>query len=243
MYKNKRILAVIPARRGSKGLPGKNTLDFCGRPLIARTIVQALKSKYLDKVLVSTDDKKTAAIALKYGASVPFLRPKKLATSTSSIIDVLIHALDFINKSGEDYEMIMLLQATSPLRTTQDIDDAIKLFFTKNASSVISMCRSEHHPWWAISLNNDNRIERIPLAGTLHTNRQALPVYYRFNGAIYLTETRALRLKRTFIGKNTYAYLMPLKRSVDIDNRLDFEFARFLTERPNARDYSIKSYC
>ncbi|MDD5560631.1 MAG: acylneuraminate cytidylyltransferase family protein [Candidatus Omnitrophica bacterium] len=228
MYKNKRILAIIPARAGSKGLPGKNILSFCGRPLISWTISQALESKYLDKILVSTDDEKIAAISIKYRACVSFLRPKRLATSTSNMIDVILHVLSFLGKKNEDYDLVVLLQPTSPLRKTEDIDNAIELFFRKRAFSVISICRNEHHPWWSVSLGKKLRIKKFLGVANLHKNRQALPDFYRINGAVYLTKVSILKKNRTFIGRNTYAYIMPEDRSVDIDSRLDFEFAAFI---------------
>lgn len=231
MYKNKRILALIPARGGSKGLPGKNILPFHGKPLIAWTILQALAGKYLDKVLVSTDDEKIATISRKYGACVPFLRPKKLATSKSNMIDVVLHSLNFLAQRGEDYDMVILLQPTSPLRTSKDIDKAIELFFEKKASSVISVCPSEHHPWWSVSLRQNSKIEKF--LGNAHKNRQELPRFYRLNGAIYLNGVSSFKKERIFIGKNTYAYVMPAERSVDIDSRIDFDFAAFIKAKQN----------
>ena len=231
MYKNKTILAIIPARGGSKGLPGKNILSFCGKPLISWTIAQAQESRYLNKVVVSTDDEAIATIALKVGASVPFLRPKKLATSTSNMIDVVMHSLDFFSKKNEKYDIIVLLQPTSPLRTSEDIDKAIELFFKKKASSVISVCRSEHHPWWSVSLTNDLKIEKFLGIGPPHKNRQALPVYYRINGAVYVETVESFRKKRSFVSRNTYVYIMPVEKSIDIDNRVDFEVAKVFMKR------------
>jgi len=236
MYNNKHILALIPARSGSKGLPGKNVLPFCGKPLVAWTISQALASKYLDKVLVSTDDEKIAAISIKNGASAPFLRPKRLATSTSNMIDVVIHALSFLSKKNEDYELVMLLQPTSPLRKTEDIDNAIELYFRKHAFSVISVCRNEHHPWWSVSLGKDLKIEKFLDKGNRHKNRQALPAFYRLNGAVYLSEADILKKDKTFIGRKTYAYIMPEERSVDVDTAFDLEIARYLMQKEGADD-------
>ena len=231
MYKNKRILALIPARGGSKGLPGKNILYFCGKPLISWTITQARESRYLDKVVVSTDDEATAKISLEYGACVPFLRPKKLATSTSNMIDVVLHSLDFFSKKNEKYDIIILLQPTSPLRTSEDINKAIELFIKKKASSVISVCRNEHHPCWSVSLTKDLRIEKFLGVGNLYKNRQALPDYYRINGAVYVAHVDYLKQNKEFFGKSTFAYLMPPERSVDIDKEFDFRIASFLRSK------------
>jgi len=226
MYKNKRILAIIPARGGSKGLPGKNIRPFCGKPLISWTISQALASRYLDKVVVSTDDKKIAARSLKFGACVPFFRPKKLATSTSNIIDVVIHALDFFGKKHINYDLVMLLQPTSPLRTNEDIDKTIGLFFEKKASAVISVCRCEHHPWWSVALSKGSKIEKFQGTGQLHKNRQSLPDFYRINGAVYVAQVNYLKENHGFLGKSTFAYIMPPERSVDIDTNWDLIIAQ-----------------
>jgi N-acylneuraminate cytidylyltransferase/CMP-N,N'-diacetyllegionaminic acid synthase len=231
MYKNKRILALIPARGGSKGLPGKNILSFCGKPLIARTILEAQKSRYLDKVVVSTDDEAIAGVSRKYGACVPFLRPRKLATSTSNMIDVVLHCLDSLVKKNEMFDMVVLLQPTSPLRTTQDIDRAIELFFKKKATSVISVCVSEHHPWWSISLGKGFKVDKFLGGSSLHKNRQVLPDYFRINGAVYISTAELLREKRSFLSRNTYAYIMSPEKSIDIDNKIDFEFAEFLAKK------------
>lgn len=228
MYKNKRILALIPARGGSKGLPGKNILPFCGKPLISWTIAQARASRYLDKIVVSTDDEAIAAISLKYGACIPFLRPKRLSASTSNMMDVVMHSLNFFSKKNEKYDIVILLQPTSPLRNSADIDKAIELLFAKKASSLISISRSEHHPWWSVSLIKGQRIRKFRGPGSLHKNRQALPDYYRINGAVYMACVDHLRKNKGFLGKSTLAYIMPPERSVDIDTKIDFEFAAFL---------------
>lgn len=230
MYKKNRILAIIPARSGSKGLPGKNTLNFCEKPLIAWSIEQAKASKYLDKILVSTDGKKIADIAVKYGADVPFLRPKQLATSTSSIIDVLIHALNFLGKNNS-YDAVLLLQPTSPLRKSEDVNKAIELFFKKNADSVVSVCLNEHHPYWSTTLSNTQKIKKFLGKGNVHKNRQSLEPFFRLNGVIYLAKIDFLKKKRSFFGNNTYAYIMPAERSQDIDTKLDFEIAQFLAKK------------
>jgi N-acylneuraminate cytidylyltransferase/CMP-N,N'-diacetyllegionaminic acid synthase len=193
--------------------------------------LQAQKSRYLDKVVVSTDDVVIAGVCRKYGACVPFLRPGKLATSTSNMIDVVIHCLDFLVKKNEKFDVVVLLQPTSPLRTTEDIDSAIELFFKKKASSVISVCAYEHHPWWSVSLAKGSKVGKFLGGSNLHKNRQALPDYYRINGAVYISTADLLREKRSFLSRNTHAYIMPPEKSIDIDNRIDFKFAEFLVKK------------
>ena len=228
MYKNKTFLALIPARAGSKGLPRKNIRPLFGKPLIAWTIEQALASKYLDKIVVSTDDVKISKIARRYGAETPFLRPKKLATSSAKTVEVLMHTLDFFEKKSCQFDLIMLLQPTSPLRKAEDIDGAIRLLFRKNARAIVSVCPVEHHPFWCNILNRNDGMRNFSTSLAVSKNRQELPKYFRLNGAIYLAYTSLFRKDKTFITTGTYAYKMPQERSVDIDTELDFKFAQFL---------------
>lgn len=233
MYKGKKILALIPARSGSKGLPKKNIRLFAGKPLIAWTIEQALASKYLDEVIVSTDDLGISKIARKYGAQVPFLRPRKLATSSAKIVEVMIHALNFLEKKAHRFDLVMLLQPTSPLRKTGDIEGAIKLLFRKNARAVVSVCPVEHHPFLYNILDKNDKMANFSKLPVANKNRQELPEYYRINGAIYLAFAHLLRRDKSFITKSTYAYKMPRERSADIDTEIDFDFAQFLKSGRN----------
>ena len=155
MYKGETILGLIPARGGSKGLPRKNIKLLLGKPLIAWTIEQALASKYLDKVVVSTDDEEIAKISKKYGAEVPFIRPKELATDKTKGIDVVLHTIRWMEENGKSYDFLMLLQSTSPLRTFEDMDKAIELLFLKKAKAIVSVCEVEHHPYWSNTLPED----------------------------------------------------------------------------------------
>ena len=154
MYNNKEVLAIIPARGGSKRLPGKNIKDLNGKPLIAWTIDAALRSKYIDKSVVSTDDEIIAEISQKYGAEVPFIRPKELATDTASSIDVILHAINFYKTKGEPFEYVILLQPTSPLRTTEDIDHAFEML-NEETKAIVSVCETEHPPLWSNTLPKD----------------------------------------------------------------------------------------
>lgn len=227
MIKGRRVLAIIPARGGSKGLPGKNIKDLNGKPLIAWTIDAAEKSKYIDKVVVSTDDAGIANIAKKYGAEVPFVRPKHLASDKAKMIDVVLHCVDFFRKAGEFYDNVILLQATSPLRSTDDIDEAIRYFAKKNAQAVISVVECEHSPLFAGTLPRSNSMAKFIPKNIMNKNRQQLGGYYRLNGAIYIAKVKYLLRRKNFLGSNAYAYIMPKERSIDIDNAMDFEFAKF----------------
>ena len=230
MFKGKNILGLIPARGGSKGLPRKNIKPLLGKPLIAWTIEQALASKYLNIVVVSTDDKEIAEISKKYGAEVPFIRPKELAEDNAKGIDVVLHAIDWLkeNDKQKQYDLIMLLQPTSPLRKSEDIDKAIELLFLKEAKAIVSVCEVNHHPLWANNLPEDECMKDFIRKEIMNKNRQELPVFYRLNGAIYLAYCNYLKQCKNYIGKETFAYIMPRERSIDIDSEIDLNLAEVL---------------
>lgn len=234
MINGKSVLAIIPARGGSKGLPGKNIKELCGKPLIAWTIEQAKSCGNIDRVVVSTDDESIAEVAKKYGAEVPFMRPEELASDTASTIDVIFHAINWL-KEHEDYrpEYILLLQPTSPLRSGEDINGAIQILKDKDARAVVSVCETDHHPWWSNILSEDGNMKDFLRPEILNKRRQDLPVFYRLNGAIYLSDTDYLYEYNGFLGPDTFAYKMPKERSIDIDSAMDFKLAEFLLEEKN----------
>lgn len=229
MIKGKSVLAIIPARGGSKGLPGKNIKKLCGKPLISWTIEQAKSCSDIDRIVVSTDDREIAEVAKTYGAEVPFMRPAELANDTASTIDVILHAINWF-KEHEDYqvEYILLLQPTSPLREVEDIKSAALILKEKNALSVVSVCETDHHPWWSNTLPENGNMKDFIRPEILNKRRQDLPLFYRVNGAIYLAETNYLQEHNEFLGPDTSAYKMPKIRSVDIDTAIDFEMVEFL---------------
>lgn len=231
MYRKKRVLALIPARAGSKGLPGKNALSFCGKPLIAWSIAQALSSKYIDKVMVSTESPVIASIARRYGANVPFLRPLFLASSSAKTTDVILHALSFFAKVGTIYDIVILLQPTSPLRNTTDIKQAIEKLSIKKTEAIVSVCKEEHNPLWSVTLNVNNKFGKFLKKDAEKNNRQNLPVFYRINGAVYAAFIDYFKQNKGFFGKSTFAYIMPPERSVDIDTEYDFMIASFLEKQ------------
>lgn len=220
MYKNKKIIGIIPARGGSKGIPNKNIINICGKPLIGYTIEEALKSDYLDKVIVSTDDEKIRDAALEYGAEVPFIRPDFLSEDTSKTIDVVLHALDFFKKKGEEYDYVVLLQPTSPLRKSEDIDDAINRLMDNNNESLVSVCEVEQNPVIMRTIKNGKLHEVINFDGD-NLRRQNLPVFYIFNGAIYINSIKMLYNEKTFVNDDTLSYIMEKNKSVDIDEPVD----------------------
>ncbi len=220
------MIAIIPARGGSKGLPGKNIKDLNGKPLIAYTIEAALKSKCIDDIILSTDDENIQFIATEYGARSPFLRPPELATDDALATDTYIYTIETMEEmTNTAIEDFMVLQPTSPLRTAQDIDSAYQLFRNHNADSVISYTEEVHPITWHKYLEEDGRI--LNIFDDKMVNRQALRKSYYPNGAIYIFKTSLIR-KRQFYTHNSFAYLMPRERAVDIDMIDDFKFAEYL---------------
>lgn len=217
------MIAIITARGGSKGLPRKNVLPFCGKPLIAHTIEAAQNSLAIDRIIVSTDDAEIARVAREFGAEVPFMRPAELASDAASSRDVILHALLFLEAKDRPVDAFCLLQPTSPLRTATDIDGAFKIFQEKNADSVLSITPYDHPVQWAVEVQDNGTLQ--PRDKTMSGRRQDLVEYYRPNGAVYMFRTDFFKKTETYFGANSYGYCMPLERSVDIDTPLDFVIA------------------
>lgn len=221
MYKNKTFLAIIPARGGSKRLPRKNVLDLSGKPLIAWSIEAGLKSKYIDKVIVTSDDDEILSISKKYKAET-ILRPEELANDTATTFDAIKHTIDNL----EQYDYIVLLQPTSPLRNQNHINEAIELFEEKKADAVVSVCEMDHSPLWSNVLPEDGNMNNF-LGNEIKNRRsQDLEKYYRINGAVYICKTEILLREGSFFLKNNiFAYKMDRKSSIDIDEEIDFQIA------------------
>lgn len=224
MYKDKTFLAIIPARGGSKRLPKKNILNLAGKPMIAWSIEAGLQSKYIDRVVVSSDDADILNIAKKWGSET-LVRPKELAGDTSTTIDAVEHVIENVQK----YDYTVLLQATSPLRTAEDIDGAIEFLLQKSGDAVVSVCEMEHSPLWANKLPDDKNMQNFLPKELKNRRSQDLEKYYRLNGAIYISKTEALlEQKSFFLEEHIFAYEMSQKSSVDVDTELDFDIAHCL---------------
>jgi len=237
MLNTLRVLALIPARAGSKRLPKKNTLPLLGKPLISWSIESALKSKYIDEVVVSTDSEEIAAISRKLGAIVPFMRPEELAQDASTTNDVLLHCIEFYKSTHNNFDIVVLLQPTSPMRTAQTIDAALQLFLDKNAKGIISVTECEHSPMWANTLPDDQSLEHFIRADVKGKRSQDLPISYRLNGAIYIFDVASLiKEKGIFYSSGVYAFVMDQHQSVDIDTEVDFRYAEFLMEQEHGCD-------
>lgn len=228
-----RVLGLITARGGSKGIPRKNLAELGGRPLIAHTIAAAKGSRLLTRCIVSTDDEDIAEAAQEYGADVPFLRPKNLAKDASSSIDVAKHALQWLKKGDDEtYDYVMILQPTSPLRTSDDIDACIRLAAKTKADSVMSMVALPDLSIEKLKTIKNGWIQPLlKPEGKQSAHRTTLPPVYKRNTAIYLTKT-ALIMKGDLFGKKSHAYIMPRERSVDINEPTDLALAAFFLVHP-----------
>lgn len=228
MYKNKTFIGIIPARGGSKRLPRKNTLSLCGKPLIAWTIEAGLKSKYIDKLIVTSDDDEILKISRDYGADI-IKRPYKLATDTATTFDAVKHVLE---NTGQNYDYIVLLQPTSPLRNEKHIDDAIKLLFQKKADAVISVCEVDNSPLWCNTLPTDGSLKGFLKEDVINKRSQDLDKFNRINGAIYICQIdKLLENKSFFLKDNIFAYVMDKKHSIDVDEEIDFYVAETILSR------------
>jgi CMP-N-acetylneuraminic acid synthetase len=225
MYKGKTIFGLIPARAGSKGLPRKNIMLLLGKPLIAWTIEQCLTSKYLDKVVLSTDNMEIAEISKKYGVEVPFLRPKELARDDSSIIDVIIHALNWLEKTGENFDYLALLEPTSPIREKENIDFGIKKLIDnrKIADSLVSIGEiALEHPSISKKIVEKGYIKPFYEINELIVRRQDLPKAYFPYGVLYLSKITALKKYKTFYQKRTLSLFIKRWQNYEINDIWDF---------------------
>lgn len=227
-----RFVGVITARGGSKVIPGKNIRPMAGKPMIAWTIEAALRSKGLDRVIVSTDDAAIAHVSRQCGAEVPFLRPAELAGDTSSHISVIEHALGWLaGCDGRPPEYLLLLQPTSPLRTAEDIEAIIAVAANRGARAVISVCEPSHHPFGLKKITPEGTLADFMPSGLAYARRQDFPPVFAVNGALYLCQSSVILQEHTLEPPDALPYIMPVERSLDVDTLWDFELAEMILER------------
>ena len=234
MINGKKVLAIIPARSGSKGLIGKNKKILCGKPLINWTIETALTNNTIDMVLVSTDDQELAEISRLAGAFVPFIRPNHLATDTATSVDVLSHAINFVRTDlGKIFHYVILLEPTSPIRDNSDIDSAfLQLVQNKNAKSIVGISRTEsQHPSFLVNLSKSNFIEIFEKGSVMPKRRQEVSSLYFLEGSLYISEIDSLLSTLTFYHKYTLGYVIPKERAFEIDDEIDFIIVEALMKR------------
>lgn len=221
------ICAIVPARGGSRGIPRKNLRPFRGRPLVCHAIDVGHAATLVERVIVSTDDPEIATVARAAGGEAPFLRPAALAQDDTPTLPVLQHAVQWLEESGSAVTAVVLLQPTSPLRTAEQVDAAIRIFLETGADSVASVCEVDHSPYWMQRLEGDRLIPFAP-EGRAYLRRQDLPRLYRLNGAIYVTSRAVLMNEERVLGADTRALVMERHHSVDIDDELDFQLAELV---------------
>jgi len=224
MIDGKTVLGLIPARGGSKGLPGKNIVELCGKPLIAWSIETALQAGCIDELAVSTDSEEIAKIAEQSGAVVPFLRPAALATDTSPSIDVVTHALDYYrDRRSKNFDFVVLIEPTSPLREASDIDLALEEMLAAGADSVVSVCLAGNsHPAFMFRVGVDGRLEATQSGGFKTLRRQDLEPAFFPEGMVYASCVKKLREHQGFFQLNTIGYIVPKWKSPEIDDIVDF---------------------
>lgn len=220
-----KVLGLVTARGGSKGIPGKNIRPLCGKPLLAYTAETALQAETLSRVILSTDDEKIAQIGQDYGLEVPFLRPPELAEDVTPTLPVISHALSSLQKTGEYYDAVCLLQPTNPLRRAEDIDACVNLLIESNADSVISVLPVpfEYNPHWVFWMNEEQRISLATGAKEPVTRRQDLPPAFHRDGTVYVTRTDWILEKQTLYGERIRGYEINPRFSANLDTEEDWK--------------------
>lgn len=226
------VLGLIPARSGSKGIPNKNIKEICGRPLITWACEAALNARTLDKIVCSSDSTKIIEIAEVSGVQAPFIRPANLARDNTLIVDVICHALEYLKERGEDYDYVCLIQATSPLVASEDIDRAVKKALEHNADTVICGYNcGQRHPTAMFTMGNTGEVEWLLDSKERMALRQDLPTIFMRGGLVYVFRSDSLLKTRRLYGSRVYAVEMPEERAISIDTELDFTIAEVLLRR------------
>lgn len=231
--RNINIIGIIPARAGSKGIPGKNIKLLCGLPLLAYTINEAKKSRYLSDIILSTDSLEIAEIGRKFGANVPYLRSTGLATDNISVIPTLLDCLKNAEKNYKtNMDFIIMLQPTTPLRLVDDIDNALELLFEKDADSIISVSPVIQHPYYMYYLDRDRKVKPLPdTKNSLNKRRQEFPQIYIRNGAIYAAKVDFFKRMKYIYDENSIVSIMPFERSININDEVDWILAEYFLYR------------
>lgn len=222
-----KVLGIIPARGGSKGVPRKNIKPLLGKPLIAWTIEAAKQSMYIDSLVLSSEDPEIIQVAKDWGCEAPFIRPEELARDETSGMEPVFHAL----KQLPGYEYVVLLQPTSPLRQAEDIDACLIECLDPDTPACVSVVETVKSPYWMYSLNDKGRLDPLLKNNPGYERRQDTPKTFALNGAVYTAKTAFFLEKMAFVTEFTKAYVMPDERSLDMDSELDFVYAELLLKR------------
>ena len=233
MYKNKKLLAIVVARKGSKRIKNKNLIKFCNKPLIEWTFSAAKKSKYIDNIFISTDDKKIIKIAHKNNIDVPFVRPSSLSTDKSFVNDVIIHSLKWFDQQYESkFDYIILLQPTSPLRDEKDIDKAIEIIVKNKSDTLISVAENNFPLQWIINLKKNQNYYKFD-KNINSQRKQDITNTYFLNGAIFISKIKFFKTNKSFYSTKTHIFKMPYDKSIDIDTHDDLLLAEFIKNKKN----------
>jgi N-acylneuraminate cytidylyltransferase len=223
MLEKKSIVAIVPARGGSKGILRKNLRQINGRSLLAHTIATAKQSQWIDKIIVSSEDQEIIQAAQQAGAEVPFTRPIELAADETPGTQPILHALSQL----PFYDYVIVLQTTSPLRNAKDIDECLNFIVAKQAPACVSVCQADISPHWMFKLNAQHQLKQL-LADDIPMRRQDLPPTFYLNGAIYAAQTDWFLKNKSFLTAETIAYIMPRARSIDVDTEYDLRLAEWM---------------
>ena len=245
MYKGKKILAIIPARGGSKGIPKKNIIEVGGKPLIYYTIDCLSSSKYVDKTIISTNDLEIKKVAENYinrygkNVEIPFIRPEELAKDTSKTIESMVHAVDWLKENREEeYDYILLAQNTVPLRKGWHIDEAIEKLVDSNERSLVSVTEVSQHPILMRSLNENGTVKNLLNIGST-VRRQDFPKFYRVDGAIYMQKIDKDFNLETSLNDGKLAYIMQKRYSIDIDKYIDMKIIEYYLEKEREKETEL----
>jgi CMP-N,N'-diacetyllegionaminic acid synthase len=230
MIHNKKVVGLITARGGSKGVPGKNIIELGGKPLIAWSIQTALQSRYIDRLILSSDDEDIISIAEDFGCEAPFRRPVELANDTASSVDVARHAL---TRLEEKFDYLVLLQPTSPFRLASDIDECLDLCLSRGAPAAVTVTKADKPPAWMFELDTEQYLQSVLPTPSTATRRQDLKEIYALNGAVFIVRIDGFRETNSFLPRGTVGKIMPIERSLDIDTAQDLFIARALANSPD----------
>jgi CMP-N,N'-diacetyllegionaminic acid synthase len=231
MISGRRVLALVVGRGGSKGLPRKNVLDLCGRPVVAWSVAAARGSRYVDRVVISSDDEDIIAAAVAAGADAPFVRPAELASDNVQLPAVMMHTLDAV---PGPWDYLVLLQASSPLRDAADIDACIERIDATGAPTCLSVSETLAPPYQTFLMNGDGRLQTVIDSDLVNRRRQDMPNTYQLNGAVVVVQTEWFRRHRKTFAENAVGAIIPFAHGIDIDSATDFALAEFFAMRSGA---------
>jgi N-acylneuraminate cytidylyltransferase len=235
MISGQKVLGIIPARSGSKAVRNKNIRPLDGKPLLAWSALRGNQCEYIDKLIINSDSERYIKIAKAWGCEAPFVRPDNLATDSASSADVLLHTL----KKMTNYEILVILQPTSPFRTTQDITDVLQKFKNQSVPACVSVKRVGEHPSLMLQRKNNGRLLPLTQEEDRPKRRQELEELYIPNGAVYTIRADVFKKAESFFPEGVVSHTMPPERSIDIDTEFDLKVARLMANQSSCPSHSL----